>query len=307
MKISIIMPVYNAKKYLKESINSVLTQDLVDIELICIDDGSTDNSLNILKEMKSIDNRVVVLKQKNSGSGLARNKAIKNAQGEFIAFMDSDDWYPSKDVLSTLFYKAKEYNQKIVGGSFVRYYENGKIESEFSGVYSAYKFEKDEVIPFGSYQFDYGYHRFLYNRQMIIDNNIYFPDYRRFQDPPFFLRAMIASSSFYSVNKAVYAYRKGHQVIEWDIEKIKGLLTGLLENLVISKKKKFEKLHYLIIDRIENDFFKIIKGNFENSLVFYLIKRFIYSIDEELAQKYKKEFKLKNMKTYKLLKELESK
>ncbi len=302
INISVITPVYNAEKFLKKSVESVLKQDLSNIELICIDDGSSDQSLKLLRELQQLDQRLIVLTQSNSGSGLARNAAIKKAQGEFIMFMDADDWYPSDDVLSTLYHKAKEYDQKIAGGSFVRYYEDGRIESEFSGVYTAYKFEKEEVIDFQDYQFDYGYHRFLYDRKMLVDNNIFFPDYRRFQDPPFFLRAMIASHSFIAVNKAVYAYRKGHQTVNWDIQKIKGLLAGLLENLIISKKEKLEKLHFLMIDRVENDFYKIINKNIDNDLVYYLIKRFLYSIDTELVKKHREDFELSNTKILQLIK-----
>ena len=230
INISVITPVYNAEIFLKESIDSILAQDLKNIELICVDDGSVDQSLKILREYEKLDNRLIAITQNNMGSGLARNVALKQARGEFIIFMDADDWYPTKDVLSTLYNKAKEYNQKIAGGSFIRYYENGRIESEFTGIYSGYKFNKEEIVNFSDYQFDYGYHRFIYNREMLIENNIFFPDYRRFQDPIFFLKAMLASETFVSVDKAVYAYRKGHQTVNWDIEKSKGLLLVLLPN-----------------------------------------------------------------------------
>lgn len=92
IKISVIMPVYNAEKFLKQSVESVLNQSLKEIELICVDDGSTDNSLNILNEYKELDNRVVIIKQKNLNAGAARNNAFKQAKGEFIHFLDADDW-----------------------------------------------------------------------------------------------------------------------------------------------------------------------------------------------------------------------
>ena len=301
INISVITPVYNAEKFLKKSVKSVLEQDLPNVEVICIDDGSSDQSLSLLRELQQSDKRLIVLTQSNSGSGLARNAALKKARGEFIMFMDADDWYPSKDVLSTLYHKAKEYNQNIAGGSFVRYYENGRVESEFSGIYAAYKFEKEEIVPFDDYQFDYGYHRFIYNREMLIKNNIIFPDYRRFQDPIFFLKAMLASRSFVSVDKAVYAYRKGHQTVNWDIPKIKGLLVGLLENLILSKRNNLERLHFIMIDRVENDFFKIIKNNIDNDMIYYILKRFIYSIDVELIKVHRVDFELENLKIFKLI------
>ena len=303
INISVITPVYNAENFLRESIDSILTQDLKDIELICVDDGSTDQSLKILREYEQLDDRLIVITQNNAGSGLARNVAIKQARGEFIIFMDADDWYPEKDVLSTLYSKAKEYNQKIAGGSFVRYYDNGRIESEFTGIYSGYKFNKEEIVNFSDYQFDYGYHRFIYNREMLIENNIFFPDYRRFQDPIFFLKAMLASKTFVSLNKSVYAYRKGHQTVNWDIGKLKGLLFGLLENLILSKKNNLEKLHFIMIDRMENDFYKIIINNIHDNIIYYIVQRFIFTIDTELVKKNQNDFNLEKLKIYKLIRE----
>lgn len=299
-KVSIIMPVFNGADFLLSSLQSALKQDISELELICVNDGSTDNSLEVLTEYQKKDSRMVVLSQENKGSGAARNLALSKAKGEFITFLDADDWYPDTNVLSTLYGQAKLYKQKMAGGSFVRYYEDGRIESEFSGVYKAYRFEKEEVINVKDYQFDYGYHRFLYERKMLLDNDIVFPDYLRFQDPPFFLRSLIASETFLAIAKPVYAYRKGHQVVSWDIDKLTGLLAGLLENLTISKMKNMAQLHCLIIDRLEKDFFKIIRDNYRNLAVKYLIYRIIESIDSELMSRKDSSFSIENLKIFKL-------
>ena len=82
--ISIILPVYNVAKYLSECMDSVLKQTYSDLEVICINDGSTDDSLEILEEYASLDNRVVIINQENKGQGAARNKGIKLAKGEYI-------------------------------------------------------------------------------------------------------------------------------------------------------------------------------------------------------------------------------
>ena len=91
-KISVIIPVYNTEKYLKECIDSVVNQTLQDIEIVCVDDGSTDSSLDILNNYKK-DPRLVVLSQKHQGAGCARNLALEVAQGKYLAFIDSDDFY----------------------------------------------------------------------------------------------------------------------------------------------------------------------------------------------------------------------
>jgi len=90
-KISVIIPVYNTEKYLKECLESIINQTLTDIEIICINDGSTDNSLDILNSYANSDKRIKVFSQKNQGQGTARNYGMKIATGDYIHFMDSDD------------------------------------------------------------------------------------------------------------------------------------------------------------------------------------------------------------------------
>ena len=91
-QISVIMPVYNTSQYLRRSIESVLNQTYKDFELICINDGSTDNSLEILQEYATHDPRIKIINQENKGLSGARNSALEIAQGEWITFVDSDDF-----------------------------------------------------------------------------------------------------------------------------------------------------------------------------------------------------------------------
>ena len=95
-KVSVIMPVYNGEKYLKEAIESILSQDFIDFEFIIINDGSTDNSPQILNEIKDSNKNVKVIHQENQGSSGARNTAIDLAEGKYIQFLDADDlWKPT--------------------------------------------------------------------------------------------------------------------------------------------------------------------------------------------------------------------
>ena len=91
-KVSVIIPVYNAEKYLRQCLDSVVNQTLRDIEIICVDDGSTDGSIEILREYEQKDSRVKVLCQKNQYAGVARNNGLSHASGEYVFFMDSDDY-----------------------------------------------------------------------------------------------------------------------------------------------------------------------------------------------------------------------
>lgn len=254
-KVSVVVPVYNTEKYLRECLDSVLSQSIRDLEVICVNDGSPDNSLSILREYEKKDRRVVVLDQPNMGVFVARNRAMLCARGEFICFMDSDDFYPHSGTLEMLYRKAKEHNVLVCGGSFSNYCD-GKVSEDFEGASRKYKFDKEGLMQYRDYQFDYGYHRFLYDRNMLLDNHITFPPYKRFQDPPFFVKAMITAGSFYAVPEAVYRYRTGFQAkpASWPLDKLHDMLRGYLDNLNLSREAGLSELHALTLQRIEDSY-----------------------------------------------------
>lgn len=119
MKVSVIIPVYNTENYLAKCLNSLTKQTLEDIEIICINDGSTDNSLGILNDFAKKDSRIKVLSQKNLKQGAARNNGLKIAQGEFVTFVDSDDWVDS-DYLEKLYNAAVNNNVNMAASSITR-------------------------------------------------------------------------------------------------------------------------------------------------------------------------------------------
>ena len=92
IKVSVIVPIYNSEKYLKKCIDSILNQSLKEIEVILVNDGSTDGGMRIMEEYSKNDPRVVILNLKNGGPGKARNEGIKIAKGEYLSFVDSDDY-----------------------------------------------------------------------------------------------------------------------------------------------------------------------------------------------------------------------
>ncbi|MBR6910321.1 MAG: glycosyltransferase [Candidatus Methanomethylophilaceae archaeon] len=284
-KISVIIPIFNKEDYLDECLNTVENQTLKDIEIICINDGSTDNSLNVIKEHADKDRRVQVINQNNMGVGKTRDKGIELSNSEFICFMDPDDYYPSDDVLETLYSVAKENRALIAGGSWSEDH-NGKIKIEFSGIYQKYIFKENGFVDYKDYQFDYGYHRFIYDRKMIVQNNIYFPPYKRYQDPPFFVKAMITAGSFYSVTKQTYRYRYGHQKVEWKNKEVcDGLISGLIDNLRLSSEYRLGVLHKLTVDRLNNEYSKYLIDaviNEEGTELFDLIKKANNCVDREL-------------------------
>lgn len=240
-KVSVIIPIYNVEEYIKQCLDSVINQTLKDIEIICINDGSPDNSLVIIKEYASKDNRFIIIDRENRGVGKSRNEGIEKASGEFVCFMDPDDFYPEMDILETLYTKAKENNVLICGGEFANY-KNGELVQNYEYNLAGYLFEESGVIDYKNYQFDYGYHRFIYSREFLIKNDIYFPNYKRFQDPPFFVKAMVTAEYFYAVDKITYAYRAGYKKIKWTKNRVCDFLEGLTDNFKIAKQNNLSKL-----------------------------------------------------------------
>lgn len=111
--VSVIIPVYNAAEFLKDGLNSLLKQTLREIEIICVDDGSTDGSLVILKEFEKADARIRVIHQENQGAGAARNNGMDVARGKYLAFLDADDFF-EKNMLKAAYDRAEETGQKYV-------------------------------------------------------------------------------------------------------------------------------------------------------------------------------------------------
>lgn len=120
-KVSIIVPVYNVEKYIDRCLNTLINQTLKDIEILIINDGSPDNSINICEKYALKDNRIKIYSKENEGLGLTRNYGIERATGEYISFVDSDD-YVSLDMCEKLYNSARKYNADIVYGGI--YYDN---------------------------------------------------------------------------------------------------------------------------------------------------------------------------------------
>ena len=273
-KISVIVPVYNVEKYLRECIDSIISQTLTDIEIIAINDGSPDNSLEILREYEKKDNRIIVIDKKNEGVGKARNDGINASSGEFIAFMDSDDYYPSNTVLETLYNVAIQNDVKIAGGRKIHLMPDGEfVKDNFFITDEALKFDATGLTEYKDYQYDYGYWQYIYNRKMLIENNIFFPPYKRFQDPPFFVKAMICAENFYVADCESYCYRMVSDTAKYANSKTMDFLCGLSDNLKISKEKDLAKLHCLSAMRLYNDAsFMAIQNLFEADSMFVLQK-----------------------------------
>lgn len=129
--VSVVVPVHNVEPYLAECLDSVLNQTLRDLEIVCVNDGSTDGSSVVLKEYETLDSRITVINQENLGLGAARNRGVRHATGDYLYFLDSDD-YLKQDALAKLYECAQATNSEIVYFNTTPVFETSQLKTEFS-------------------------------------------------------------------------------------------------------------------------------------------------------------------------------
>ena len=260
------MPVYNCKEYLRDSIDSVLKQTIEEWELICVDDGSADESLSILQEYQKKDGRIKIFTQENKGAGEARNLGLKNAVGEYVAFLDADDFYLDADALGCMYMTCKEQAVNACGTK-LSVLRNETIGEDiiFTDVQSMAS--EGKIMNYEEFQFDYGYYCFVFERKLIIENNIKFPPHRRFQDPPFFTQVMYAAKQFCFIDKALYCYRSPNTAVRFNQEKLEGLLNGLIDNLQFAQEHGLNILFDKTLRRLEYEYAQIICHNISEQSV----------------------------------------
>ena len=217
-KVSVIIPVYNVEKYLRECLESVISQTLSDIEIICINDGSTDSSLDILNEFAQKDERIKIINQENKGSPLARNEGLKIANGKYIGFVDSDD-YIDKNYYELLFNNAEKHNAEIARCSYYYKYKNKEkvceLEQKIKNANEQNKFlgvNDHSVVVFNA----------IYKYDFLKNNKILFFEDVAAEDIIYTARATFYANKTAPVVGTHYHYRKGveSQLSIINVEKI---------------------------------------------------------------------------------------
>ena len=205
-KISVVIPVYNSEKYLSGCLDSVLNQSLKDIEIICINDGSTDNSLNILNEYASKDKRIKVITQANTGNGAgsARNKGLDAAKGEYVSFIDSDD-YIEENFLQKMYEKAKEYDADVACSGVIKEKENeSKIQLKFNEI-SVSDNPDDNLKVSKSLPYPYPWNK-IYKREFLVSYGIRYAEGIYFEDLIFTPLVITKAEKLISVPDVFYHY-----------------------------------------------------------------------------------------------------
>ncbi|MBR2834280.1 MAG: glycosyltransferase [Coriobacteriales bacterium] len=248
---SIIIPVYNKETQLSACLTSCVEQSLQNLEIICVDDGSSDSSPQILADFAQKDARIRVISQKNQGAAAARNTGIKNACGTYLAFMDADDSYPSVQALEHLVNAAQKHRVQIAGGSMLIVTAEGTSDNSLHGK-ELDGFSKDGLMAYADWQYDYGFYRFIFERELILANNISFPALCQFEDPPFLVRAMIAAGSFYALKEPVYLYAyEDTDKSLWNARALLDRITGLRQVLELASKNRLAKLYCHVLHQLD--------------------------------------------------------
>ena len=159
-KVSVIVPVYNDELYLSNCLESLINQSLKDIEIICINDGSSDNSLSILEDYSDKDDRISYYSQANKGPGAARNKGIEKAKGDYIAFVDADDWL-DLNALEKLYNQSIKNDSDMVLFNAIEHFPNKNNER-------IYHVSDDEDIDYSDFSFNYKYNKKLVMNSYLI-------------------------------------------------------------------------------------------------------------------------------------------
>ena len=217
-KISIIVPIYNAGKKLNKCIDSILNQTYKNIEILLVNDGSTDNSLEICERYKSIDDRIILINKKNEGSIQARKTGIDNSSGDYIMFVDADDWVDN-NIVSIMYDELKKYKCDIVVSNSYKVFSNRAFikKSNNSHYFKDEKlYEKEEIKNELVEAYLYG-HPFpaslfckLYKRNLLIGSGKYLEKIKFLGDDLFLnMEVFLKATRVKVINKPLYYYRAG--------------------------------------------------------------------------------------------------
>lgn len=216
-KISVILPVYNGEKYIKKAIESVLSQTLTDFQLIIVNDGSTDGTLDIINEFR--DNRITLINQKNLGPGASRNRAFQKVTSEYVMFLDADDWY-CKEALEIAYNQAKANNTDMTFFQMINYddithqtYENDWFDlTTFDETFENRVFGPDET-PGSIFDLSVGVCQKIYNTSFLKSIDARFPEGIFFEDMPFFYYVYLKAERISIIKRHLYFRRKHDESI----------------------------------------------------------------------------------------------
>lgn len=259
--ISVIMPVYNVSNFLQNAINSIKEQTLEDIEVICVNDGSTDNSLEILNEIRKDFENLIIINQENAGPGIARNTGIENAEGEYIAFLDADDIFLDENALEKMYTIAKENDADLVCGNLKWINQDYSLDKYYDFVNTKYAYSfKEEVLTTKEYGTPFAFYKNIFKKELLDSHNIRFPNMRAGEDPIFLANVLISTDKCYMVPVDLYGYNHS--------------IGGGVNEKIDSYDKKYSYITHFkeIFDILKNNNFESTLSSYKDEFVrYYLI------------------------------------
>lgn len=283
VKISIIIPIYNGEKFIEQCLKSVLLQDVKEKEIICVDDGSTDETVTIIKRLQKEHSEIKLIRQANMGAAIARNVALKEAKGQYVSFMDADDTYIDASGLKKMIEACEKYNISICGSLRCM-----KRDDEITKA-DTYRAEFDSVkadaiiVNYKDVQYDYYYQSYVFEKDFLVKHQLEFPNLRRYQDPPFFVRAMWYAEQLVVLPIELYCYRVRTESFHFNFIQMNDTLKGLKMNIQFACEKKLEIVFENSANRINKDFYyriknSLIEGNLEAIRILLEIQEIVKKI-----------------------------
>ncbi len=213
VSVSVIVPIYNAATYLSEALESLCRQTLTQIEIICVDDGSTDEGLNILKSFRDRDPRVRIITQNNAGASRARNSGIRRARGEYVAFLDADD-FAEPTWLEKMYGAASAGQADIAACGYDLYRDRIRryteaVPSESAGMLPCDRIVPRSDIPDILFQAMDGYvWNKIFRRTFLQEKDLFFPeDIQMFEDTYFVAAALSVADRLYKISEVLLHHR----------------------------------------------------------------------------------------------------
>lgn len=242
MKLSVIIPVYNVENYIQQCLDSIYIEHLSEIEYIIINDGSTDSSLEIINNRYGHKNNIKIINQKNRGLSVARNVGLKQAQGDYVYFIDSDDFIDPISFQSIL--KYCDYDYDIIVGDYYDYIDQSHVELSSNRILTKEKICQSGVDFFLKYhkQLSSVVWRGLYKTKFLLSNSLFFHEGVCFEDVEWTPIAYCKALNICYIPSAFYYYRRRQNSITTcsvDLKKVNDACT--ICKTLLCESKKFER------------------------------------------------------------------
>lgn len=289
-KVSIIVPVYNAGKNLNKCIKSIINQTFEEFELILVNDGSTDNSLNICRKYQRKDNRIVVIDKENEGSIWARRKGIEVSRTEYIMFVDADDWI-DKNTLEILYNETLQSSVDITVCNMYKFLGSGRIIKKLDeNIY----FKEDKVYQkeeiknlitayLWGHPFPSSLCAKLYKKELLLNNGQYLDRIHFLGDDLYYnLEVFIKSNRVKIINRPLYYYRIGGFTSKYMPFLFNDMVSGYeIQKEVINeyfsenKQEQYNGISIMLLNTFKTCLYNLFNGEFKESNIKDLIKVYV--------------------------------